>query len=134
MTQTEYSAEEITAKWGSTTITGLTSFTYKEGLTAEALYQGGSRKVQTIKQKEFKPVTGTVKRRFSVYNSDWVVRLDSSETAQTPADITVQHLTGDKFTLKSCIVTEYDYSYDAPGGMATETWGFMGVEKQESAS
>ena len=130
----EYSAEEVTAKWGTTTITGLTSFSYNTGAEDEALYEGGSRKVQKIKQKQFKPVTGSVKRRFSVSNSDWIVRLDASETAQTPVDITVQHLTSDKFTLKSCIVGDYDYSYSSPGGLAEETWTFMGTEKQEAAS
>ena len=129
-----YSGEEITAKWGSTTITGLTSFSFKAGAEAEALYEGGSRKVQEIKQKQFKPVTGSFKRRFSVYTSSWIAALDASETAQTPTDITAQHLTGDKFTLADCVVTDYDYGYDAPGGMAEETVSFMGTEKQESAS
>lgn len=129
-----YSAEEITAKWGSTTITGLQSFDFNAGLEAEALYDGGSRKVTEIKQKHFKPVTGKVKRRFSVYNSDWVVRVDETETAQTPVALVVQHLTGDKYTLNDCIVTDYDYSYDAPGGMATESWSFMGTDKTGTAS
>ena len=129
-----YTGEEISAKWGTSTITGLQSFDYNIGIEAEALYDGGSRKVTEIKQKQFKPVTGSFDRRFSIYMSDWIARLDASETAQTGVDITVQHGTADKFTLKACIITDYDYSYDVPGGIATESVSFMGTEKTEAAS
>jgi hypothetical protein len=131
---TEYSGEEVTAMWGSTTITGLTAWDDKTGVTATPLYQGGSRKVQTIKQKEYKPVTGTFTRRFSVYNSDWIVRMDATETAQTPVTITVQHLTGAKFSLNNAIVTDYDYKYSVPGGMCEEIVTFTATDKTESAS
>jgi hypothetical protein len=130
----QYSGEEVTAKWGSTTITGLTAFDYKVGVTATPLYQGGSRKVQTIKQKEFKPVTGTVTRRFDVYTSDWLARLDASETAQTPVTIAIQHLTGDKFSINNAIITDYDYKYSVPGGMCEEIITFSATDKTESAS
>lgn len=130
----EYSAEEITAKWGNTTITGLTAFDAKVGITATPLYQGGSRKVQTIKQKEYKPVTGTITRRFDVYSSDWIARMDATETKQTPVAITIQHLAGDKETINNAIITDYDYKYSVPGGMAEEIITFSATDKTESAS
>jgi hypothetical protein len=130
----EYSGEEITAKWGSTTITGLTTFAYKAGTTITPLYQGGSRNVQKLKVKEHKPVTGSFTRRFDIYSSDWIAKMDSGETAQAGVDIVVQHGALDKFTLKTALITDYDYKYSVPGGMAEEIITFTAVEKQESAS
>jgi hypothetical protein len=130
----EYSGEEITAKWGSTTITGLTAFGYKVGATITPLYQGGSKKVQKLKQKEFKPVTGTITRRFDLYTNDWMAKLDASETAQTPVTITVQHGALDKFTINNAVITDYDYKYSVPGGMAEEILTFSATDKTESAS
>jgi hypothetical protein len=120
--------------WGSTTITGLTALDFKVGATVTPLYQGGSRKVQKLKQKEYKPVTGTITRRFSVYTSDWIARMDTTETAQTGVSVTVQHLSGDKFTLNNTIITDYDYKYSVPGGMCEEIITFSATDKTESAS
>jgi len=129
---TVYAGWEITAKWGSTTVTGLQSFSFDSGQDVDAIYQAGDRAVQEIHERNMRPITGTFTRRFSVYNSEWIVSATDTNTLAY-YDITVQHGAADKFTIVSAKLSGYSYRYDVDG-YAEETVDFTGKSLTPAAS
>ena len=129
---TVYAGWEITAKWGSTTITGLQSFSFDSGQDVDAIYQAGDRAVQEIHERNMRPITGTFTRRFSVYNSEWIVSATDTNTLAY-YDITVQHGAADKFTIASAKLSGYSYRYDVDG-YAEETVDFTAKSLTPTAS
>jgi len=130
---TVYAGWEITSKWGSTTITNLQSMSFDgPGHDADAIYQGGSKVIQEIHERNLRPLTGSFVRRFDIHSNDWIIAATNTATLSY-VDISIQHVTGTKLTVNSAIMTGYSYRYDVDG-YAEETVDFMAKSLTPSAS
>ena len=129
---TVWAGWEITALWGTTTITGLQSFSFDAGQDVDAIYEAGDRTVQEIHERNMRPVTGSITRRFSAYNDEWIISATDTN-ALSYYDIVVQHGSTPKFTMQSAKLSGYSYRYDVDG-YAEETIDFTAKSLLPEAS